>query len=590
MTPLKMSLFVAVTASSLATLARGQQNPNPHAGHAGHDAGMSATTKAPPTPVEGGDKVGGEKAKDGSVQTASYDPLQGDFSKLLPAKSPEVIELKEGDSYDLRASVVKQTVGGKTFRRFAYNGSIPGPLFKVKQGATAKIRFINETDVDTSLHSHGLRQDYRFDGAVGISQPAVKPGETFVYELKFPDAGIFWYHPHVREDYQQDMGLMGNFLVEPKGGAFWSAVDREEVVMLDDMLAVTPVPYPVDGANHAIMGRFGDTFLVNGAVLPSLSYRPGEIVRYFVTNAANTRTFRLGFRGAKMKLVGSDLSPFEKEAMADSVTIAPGERYVIEVKFPGTGRVEFVNHTPQSMATLATFEPKGDMVTRVTPLKFETLRSNISLKKEIDAFTVRAKGAKSRTLKLSVSLGGEAMSHAGHGMPSSADPHAGHVMPSSVDPHAGHTMNKTHAQKKESKDVPWIPAPSKIEWEDTMREMNEKSTTATVKWKMIDSSGKVNMGVNWILAKGEIARILLDNSKGGDHPMQHPIHFHGQRFVVASVNGKKTKNRAWKDTVLVGTGDKVEILLDASNPGKWMAHCHISEHLTSGMMTGFEVN
>jgi suppressor of ftsI len=74
------------------------------------------------------------------------------------------------------------------------------------------------------------------------------------------------------------------------------------------------------------------------------------------------------------------------------------------------------------------------------------------------------------------------------------------------------------------------------------------------------------------------------------HPMQHPIHFHGQRFYVEKVNGKTVQNRAWKDTVLVGQGDTVEIVLEASNPGKWMVHCHIAEHLTSGMMTNFDVN
>ena len=108
---------------------------------------------------------------------------------------------------------------------------------------------MNDTDVETSIHSHGLRHDYRMDGAIGISQPkAVQPGETFEYVLKFPDAGMFWYHPHVREDYQQDMGLMGNFLVEPKSGSHWAPVDREEILMLDDVLAKAPVPYPTDVA------------------------------------------------------------------------------------------------------------------------------------------------------------------------------------------------------------------------------------------------------------------------------------------------------------------------------------------------------
>jgi suppressor of ftsI len=132
---------------------------------------------------------------------------------------------------------------------------------------------------------------------------------------------------------------------------------------------------------------------------------------------------------------------------------------------------------------------------------------------------------------------------------------------------------------------------SKIEWEDTMSMMNQMSTVDTVKWKIVDqATGKVNNDINWTFKKGDMAKIEIYNDPNSIHPMQHPVHFHGQRFVVLSVNGVKNTNLVWKDTVLVQKGDTVDILLDTSNPGTWMAHCHIAEHLSDGMMLNYTVS
>lgn len=93
----------------------------------------------------------------------------------------------------------------------AYNGSIPGPLIKVPQGAEITLNFKNDTDVDSTIHSHGVRVENKFDGVPDVTQEEVKPGESFTYKLKFSDVGMFWYHPHIREDYAQELGLYGNF-------------------------------------------------------------------------------------------------------------------------------------------------------------------------------------------------------------------------------------------------------------------------------------------------------------------------------------------------------------------------------------------
>ncbi len=504
-----------------------------------------------------------------------FDPLQGDFSRYKEVTEPQVMDLTQVEVFELKATMVKQAIAGKIFKRFAYNGSIPGPLFKVKQGKTAKIRFTNDTDVDTSIHSHGLRHSWKMDGQVPTSQAAVKPGESFLYELQFPDAGLFWYHPHLREDYQQDMGLVGNFWVEPQTDTHWNAVTREETLMLDDVLAKAPVPYPIHHASHALMGRFGDTMLVNGKEPHKGPFTPGQVVRYFITNAANTRTFRIQFKGAQMKLVGSDLSRLETEIHVDAVTIAPGERYIVEVKFPKSGLVKLENATPMGSALLMEFQSNGKKSVSIFKADFKQLRKNKDVTRELK----RALEQSQKELPLSLTLDLKQVNK--HGKESSLMDH--HAMDHS------HHFHSTVAPTPKIRDVPWLPHPSKVEWEDTMSSVNSKSNSSTLSWMMIDQSKKENMNVNWNLKKGASYRISIKNPKSGTHPMQHPIHFHGQRFFVDQVNGKKVKNRAWKDTVLVGQGDTVELILEASNPGKWMAHCHIAEHLTSGMMTGFEV-
>ena len=123
-----------------------------------------------------------------------------------------------------------------------------------------------------------------------------------------------------------------------------------------------------------------------------------------------------------------------------------------------------------------------------------------------------------------------------------------------------------------------------------MFEMNQQSTNETTAWQLIDEeSGDINMAIHWKFQLGDIVKVRLINDDEGLHPMQHPIHFHGQRFLVLNKNGTKNDNLVWKDTVLTTPGDDIEILIEMSNPGKWMTHCHIAEHMHAGMMMNFEV-
>ena len=131
-----------------------------------------------------------------------------------------------------------------------------------------------------------------------MTQAPVQVGETFVYEVHFPDAGLYWYHPHMREDIQQDLGLYGNMMVDPGDDTYYSPVNREAVLILDDILLDDSglIPWGEQAATHSLMGRFGNVLLVNGQPDYQLKVERGEVVRFYLTNVANSRTFKRSFR------------------------------------------------------------------------------------------------------------------------------------------------------------------------------------------------------------------------------------------------------------------------------------------------------
>ena len=130
-----------------------------------------------------------------------------------------------------------------------------------------------------------------------------------------------------------------------------------------------------------------------------------------------------------------------------------------------------------------------------------------------------------------------------------------------------------------------------LEWEDLMPEINRVSDASNMIWQLIDrETGAVNGDISWAFTVGDRVKIRLVNEMDSDHPMHHPFHIHGAgRFLILSRDGHPEANLVWKDTVLLRAGQTVDILLDVSNPGLWMAHCHIAEHTESGMMFSFTV-
>jgi FtsP/CotA-like multicopper oxidase with cupredoxin domain len=129
-----------------------------------------------------------------------------------------------------------------------------------------------------------------------------------------------------------------------------------------------------------------------------------------------------------------------------------------------------------------------------------------------------------------------------------------------------------------------------VEWSGTMPMMDWLTTANQATWVLRDrATGRENMAIDWKFKLGDLVKIRIANDRSSLHPMPHPIHLHGQRFLVLSYNDRPNPNLVWKDTVLIPVGGTVDVLVEMSNPGKWMLHCHIAEHLESGMMGVFEV-
>jgi FtsP/CotA-like multicopper oxidase with cupredoxin domain len=199
---------------------------------------------------------------------AGADPMQ------LPAAKPATtVRLKTGDTLDLTAMLVRRTIKGRAVAMYGYNGQVPGPLIRVPQNATIVVRFHNRIDLPSAVHWHGVRLDNRYDGTPGVTQAPVKPGDSFEYRVHFPDAGLYWYHPHVREDIEQAMGLFGNMIVDSPDSAYYSPANRDQMLVLSDLLvnADTLIPFGREGPDFALMGRVGNLVLVNGEGMPAMS-------------------------------------------------------------------------------------------------------------------------------------------------------------------------------------------------------------------------------------------------------------------------------------------------------------------------------
>ncbi|MGZ8702699.1 MAG: multicopper oxidase domain-containing protein [Gaiellaceae bacterium] len=613
---------------------------------------------------------------------AASDHFPTDTAGLVEAGVSKVIDLADGDEVELRIAPVTKRIGDGDVRMLAYNGSIPGPTLRVREGSELVVNVANEADLDATVHWHGLRLDNRYDGTHETQAP-IPVGGTFTYKIEFPDPGVYWYHPHIREDYGQEMGLYGNILVVPSDVGYWPQAHREVLLTLDDVLIEDGkiAPFGREETTYAAMGRFGNVMLVGGETELSLSTRLGEIVRFYLTNTANTRVFNVAVPGARMKLVGGDSGRYEHEKFVESVILAPSERIVIDVLFEEPGQLDLEHRTPDRTYSLAKIEVSTEAATPALADEFDSLRHNpewvavrerltpyfdappdktLGLVAEMDmgapegpvvyacpmhpevvseepgrcaecGMKLLATAAtrfvcpmhpevvsdtpdhcpKCGMKLLSAALvaqasGHDSHQHGGHGQERSHGEHGGHQHDDHGGQHAHHhgqagghqSSHEGHANQakgehghQETHAQPHGETGG-IEWEDDMVDVNRITTPANMHWSFVDrETGAVNHAIDWRFSVGDQVKLRLVNEMDSDHPMHHPFHIHGAgRFVVLARDSVAEESLVWKDTVLVRTGETVDILLDVTNPGIWMAHCHIAEHHESGMMFSFNVS
>src|ERR671934_2185395 len=609
---------------------------------------------------------------------------------LPEARTTELIELTDGDEFDLEIRPVKKRIGDATVRMLSYNGSVPGPTLKIEQGSTITVRVTNQGDLDATVHWHGLRLENRYDGTHETQAP-IPVGETFTYQVHVPDPGTYWYHPHIREDYGQELGLYGNILVTPSEPDYWPPANRELLLTLDDILIEDGqiAAFREAETTHVAMGRFGNVMLVAGEADLQLAVNRGEVVRFYFTNTANTRVFNVSLPGAQLKLVGADAGHYEHEELVEEVLLAPSERVVVDVLFADAGKLELEHRTPErtyrlasirvadaqpeqsfadQFAQLGTNSDMAELREQIEPFLQAAPDKTLSFVAEMDmgvpegvplvyvcpmhpevvseepgscpkcGMKLLAQAAEETTYvcpmhpevtsqkpdrcpkcgmkllpeNLIAAGGGHGHEHH-HGHGHHGDEHAGHghgphghghghhgpgdegAAAEREHGHHGHEHHgqdhhghhgQEHGEREHAHDTG-----QGIEWEDDMVEVNRMTTPANMRWKLVDrETGAENAQIDWTFRVGDQVKLRLVNEMDSDHPMPHPFPVHGAgRFLILARDNVVEPNLVWKDTVLVRTGETVDILLDVTNPGRWMAHCHIAEHHESGMMFSFNV-
>jgi FtsP/CotA-like multicopper oxidase with cupredoxin domain len=420
---------------------------------------------------------------------------------------------------------------GHVVHMWTYNGVFPGPRIEAHVGDRLRVTLSNALPEPTTIHWHGLRVPSAMDGVEAVQRP-IEPGEQFSYDFVLPDAGTFWYHPHVHSDQQVERGLYGPIVVR---GPNEPATTSDHVVVLDDILLDASGQIAPFDSNpmEAMLGREGNVLLANGHAHPVVDVTPGGLERFRFVNAANARYFRIALLGHQLTQIGSEAGLLNQPQMRDDFLLVPGQRADFLVVTPTDGQPITVQtepyqrgHHANSGSTAPLFDLHATGARVDTPAIPATLGSVSAL----------PPASVQRELKFEESMGmGMGMMGGGmhHGTSASATAGA-----------ATGGMGPTF------------------------------SFNGEVFPNVTPLKGKLGLVEEWSLVNTTM--------------MDHPFHLHGFRFQVVSNDSDPL---AWRDTLNVPALQTVRIRMQLDDhPGMWMFHCHILEHAERGMMGELQVD
>jgi FtsP/CotA-like multicopper oxidase with cupredoxin domain len=400
----------------------------------------------------------------------------------------------------------------------------------VRQGERLRVAVANRLDEGTTVHWHGLRVPNAMDGVPGLTQaPIPAAGGKFVYEFDLPDAGTYWYHPHSRSYEQVARGLAGVLIVAEREPP---AVDRDVTWALQDWRLMRDAQLAGGFGNmmdrtHA--GRIGNTVTVNGVVAESFDVRAGERIRLRLANLAVARIFGLDFSGHRPLVIALDGQPVEPHAPdGDLVVLGPGERVDLVLDLTGAPGERF--------DVIDRFYPRDSY--RLLSLEYAKtprLRERFSAPPRLAPNPIPALDLAHSVRHDVVFGGGMGPGMMGRGPMGMGGMGGMGGMAWTIN---GVTVEEGHAHEP-------------------------------------------------LLAfeRGRTVVLALAN----DTDWHHPIHLHGHFFRVLSRNGRPTRFREWRDTVLLAPRERAEIGFVADNPGDWMFHCHVLDHQAAGMMATLRV-
>jgi FtsP/CotA-like multicopper oxidase with cupredoxin domain len=415
---------------------------------------------------------------------------------------------------------------------WAYDGTVPGPELRVRQGQPVRITVANKLDEDTTVHWHGIRLPNAMDGVPGLTQKPIRPDESFVYEFTPPDAGTFWYHPHADTLQQLGRGLAGALIVEEVEPV---AVDRDLLWVIEDWRLDDEGRITGGFGNRmeaGMSGRIGNTVTINGRVPGPVSVKAGERLRLRLVNAALARIVGLRFEGHMPVVVAHDGQPCDPHSPEGGrIVLGPAMRADIIIDMTGkpgqTYRVidDFYNDLAYKFADLAydgkpAAEPRSDAPPKLpaNPLPEPDLAA-------AERHEIALQGGMMGGMGM---MGGGGMMGRG-GM---------------------------------------------------MSGMMGGGATWAMNGMSMTGDGQPNMPPLFMIKRGKSFVLALRNETAWWHPM----HLHGHSFRIITRNGKPNPRKEWRDTVLLPPRETVNLAFVADQPGDWMFHCHVTDHQEAGMM------